>query len=228
MAEGFRSFTARYGFAISHIDVAYVNGYAYSAVRVAGVPISDRPPPPAPVHAGRQPPAYPNCGGGIVPLASHCRCDRGAPISTDWFAELRPRAPRRRSGRSSPSIRRRSTDAELSDHLVTVRRRAPKRPARALRARRRSRPAGRAATSSARPTRGTVRHRLVGRPARRRRALDGGDRAGARCDRGRTPQRRCGEPSSFADVRNVSPRMRRRARLVSRTSTDNASSVPST
>ncbi|MET0325946.1 MAG: PEP/pyruvate-binding domain-containing protein, partial [Ilumatobacteraceae bacterium] len=47
MADGFRSFTGRYGLAISHIDVRYVNGFAYGAVRIAGVPVSDRPPPPA-------------------------------------------------------------------------------------------------------------------------------------------------------------------------------------
>ncbi|MET0577237.1 MAG: PEP-utilizing enzyme, partial [Ilumatobacteraceae bacterium] len=47
MADGFRSFTGRYGLAISHIDVRYVNGFAYGAMRIAGVPVSDRPPPPA-------------------------------------------------------------------------------------------------------------------------------------------------------------------------------------
>lgn len=46
MADGFRSFTGRYGLPISHIDVAYVHGYAYTAVRIAGVPVMDRPPPP--------------------------------------------------------------------------------------------------------------------------------------------------------------------------------------
>lgn len=49
MAEGFQSFTGRYGMPISHIDVRYVNGFGYGAVRVAGVPVSDKPPPPAPI-----------------------------------------------------------------------------------------------------------------------------------------------------------------------------------
>lgn len=49
MADGFRSFTGRYGLPISHIEVRYVNGYPYGAVRIAGVPPSDRPPPPAPL-----------------------------------------------------------------------------------------------------------------------------------------------------------------------------------
>jgi phosphohistidine swiveling domain-containing protein len=47
MANGFRSFTARYGLPISHIDVRYVNGAPYGSVVIAGVPPSDRPPPPA-------------------------------------------------------------------------------------------------------------------------------------------------------------------------------------
>ncbi|MBI5088308.1 MAG: hypothetical protein HZB15_05455 [Actinobacteria bacterium] len=47
MAEGFRSFTGRYGLPISHIEVRYVNGRPYGSVRIAGVPASDRPPPPA-------------------------------------------------------------------------------------------------------------------------------------------------------------------------------------
>lgn len=49
MADGFRSFTGRYGLPISHIDVRYVNGLPYGSVRIAGVPPSDRPAPPAAV-----------------------------------------------------------------------------------------------------------------------------------------------------------------------------------
>jgi pyruvate,orthophosphate dikinase len=49
MADGFRSFTGRYGLPISHIEVAYVNGFPFGSVRIAGVPPSDRPPPPAAV-----------------------------------------------------------------------------------------------------------------------------------------------------------------------------------
>ncbi len=117
MAEGFRSFTARYGFAISHIDVAYVNGYAYSAVRVAGVPISDRPPPPAPVM---------RVVSRLVPELR--RRDRAARIALQmrpwradldrWFAELRP--ARLDAVRSIQSVDPVSLDdAELADHLVT-------------------------------------------------------------------------------------------------------------
>lgn len=47
MADGFRSFTARYGLPISHIEVRYVNDLAYGSVQIAGVPTSDRPAPPA-------------------------------------------------------------------------------------------------------------------------------------------------------------------------------------
>ncbi len=47
MADGFRSCTGRYGLPISHIDVRYVNGFAYGSVRIAGIPASDAPPPPA-------------------------------------------------------------------------------------------------------------------------------------------------------------------------------------
>jgi pyruvate,water dikinase len=46
MADGFRSFTGRYGLPLSHIDVQYVNDHAYSSARIAGVPATDRPPPP--------------------------------------------------------------------------------------------------------------------------------------------------------------------------------------
>jgi pyruvate,water dikinase len=46
MADGFRRFTGRYGLAVSHIEVRYVNGHPYASVRIAGVPPSDRPPPP--------------------------------------------------------------------------------------------------------------------------------------------------------------------------------------
>jgi phosphohistidine swiveling domain-containing protein len=48
MADGFRSFTGRYGLLLSHIEIRYVHGYAYGGVRIAGVAPSDRrPPPPA-------------------------------------------------------------------------------------------------------------------------------------------------------------------------------------
>lgn len=52
MAEGFRSFTGRYGILLSHIEVRFVHGYAYGAPQIAGVPPSDRrPPPPAVLRA---------------------------------------------------------------------------------------------------------------------------------------------------------------------------------
>jgi pyruvate,water dikinase len=47
MADGFRSFTGRYGLPLSHIDVRYVNDHAYGSARIAGIPATDRPPPPA-------------------------------------------------------------------------------------------------------------------------------------------------------------------------------------
>jgi rifampicin phosphotransferase len=46
MEQGFRSATARYGILLSHVEVRYVNGYAYGAPRIAGVAPSDGPPPP--------------------------------------------------------------------------------------------------------------------------------------------------------------------------------------
>lgn len=49
MADGFLSFTERYGLVISHMEVCYVNGLPYGAMRIAGLPASDRPPPPAAV-----------------------------------------------------------------------------------------------------------------------------------------------------------------------------------
>jgi phosphohistidine swiveling domain-containing protein len=47
MADGFRSFTSRYGLPLSHVEIGYVNGYAYDTARIAGVPAGDGPPPPA-------------------------------------------------------------------------------------------------------------------------------------------------------------------------------------
>ncbi len=115
MADGFRSFTGRYGLPISHIDVAYVNGYAYSAVRVAGVPVSDRPPPPTPVL---------RVVSRVLPELR--RRNRAALAATrtrpwradldHWFAELR--RARLEVVRSIQSVDPAAlTDDELADHL---------------------------------------------------------------------------------------------------------------
>lgn len=116
MAEGFRTFTGRYGLPISHIDVAYVNGYAYSAVRVAGVPVSDRPPPPTPVLrvVSRIVPELRRRNRAAL-TAAHTR-----PWRADldrWFAELRP--ARLHAVRSIQSVdTAQLTDAELAEHLA--------------------------------------------------------------------------------------------------------------
>jgi pyruvate,water dikinase len=47
MADGFRSFTGRYGILLSHLEIRYVHGYAYGSPRIAGVRPGDGPPPPA-------------------------------------------------------------------------------------------------------------------------------------------------------------------------------------
>jgi phosphohistidine swiveling domain-containing protein len=116
MADGFRSFTARYGLPISHIDVAYVNGYAYTAVRVAGVPVTDRPPPPAPIL---------RLVSRLAPeLRRRNRVARQAmrtrPWRDDldrWFTELRP--ARLAAVRAIQAVEPSNlTDAELADHLV--------------------------------------------------------------------------------------------------------------
>lgn len=116
MAEGFRSFTGRYGLPISHIDVAYVNGYAYTAARVARVPASDRPPPPAAVLWAVT---------RVVPeLRRRNKAGRRAvqtrPWRHDldrWFAELRP--ARLEAVRSIQSVDpERLTDTALAGHLV--------------------------------------------------------------------------------------------------------------
>jgi pyruvate,water dikinase len=116
MADGFRSFTGRYGLPISHIEVAYVNGYAFSAVRVAGVPVSDRPPPPAPVL---------RVISRLVPeLRRRNRAAlealRTRPWRADldrWFTELRP--ARLRALRSMQTVDpARLTDDELADHVT--------------------------------------------------------------------------------------------------------------
>ena len=89
MADGFRSFTERYGLPLSHIEVAYVNGYAYGSVRIAGIHPSDLPPPP----------------GALLRVLSRIhpemrRRNRQALVALDqrvwrddlqqWFEELRP------------------------------------------------------------------------------------------------------------------------------------------
>lgn len=116
MADGFRSFTGRYGLPISHVDVAYVNGYPYSAVRVAGVPVSDRPPPPSPVL---------RAVSRIVPELR--RRDRAARVAMrtrpwradldHWFTELRP--ARREALQAIQSIDPLLlADSDLADHLA--------------------------------------------------------------------------------------------------------------
>lgn len=116
MADGFRSFTGRYGLPISHIDVAYVNGYAYTAARVAGVPVSDRRPPPAAILrvVSRLMPEM-RRRNAAARDAMRTRPWRGD--LDRWFAELRP--ARLDAVRAIQSVDPATlTGAELADHLV--------------------------------------------------------------------------------------------------------------
>ena len=123
--RGFQSFTGRYGLPISHIDVRYVNGYPYGAVRIAGVPR-----------------VRPSAAAGGGPASAHPGPSRAAPsqpatrsphcAARVWRDDLRggstsfDRRGSHRCARCRRSTRRRLDDDALARHLdACVSRAAP-------------------------------------------------------------------------------------------------------